>query len=330
MRRVCVEKASYADEPAMRAAVRDIWKDHPVAIESESAHEWIIQVQSGWPMRPFPDEQAEDVAQAMFAVDRVHASSFHRGQRWTENCFYSMSLSHAWALWAWSEALTDPVDEPLTLIHLDAHADLEIPSLVCTDERWRFNAPVGNHHLDLREPDSIAACINEGFVGIGSFIVPLLYANHRCHFVSVEPDSDPRGPRVAFLNPRRVPHYSLVGLHDRPAAIVDREGTQPYLRVGNLDDLATLEPSGSVLLDIDMDYFCCPFEDEHSRGSRSEHSWALIEPVIDRVLDVLQRAPWRPLVRVITVALSPGFFPSQYWSIALEKMETGLRHTFGR
>lgn len=327
---VCIEKGRYVDEVAARAAVRDIWKDRPVIIESESAHEWIVRVQSGWPMTPFPDEKAEEVALQMFGLDVPKISSFRRGERWGETRFYLLSLSHAWALWAWSHALRSPAEEPLTLIHLDAHADLEIPSLVCTGERWRFDAPVGRDHLDLREPGSIATCIEEGFIGIGSFIVPLLYANHRCHFVSVEPDPIPRGPRLAYLSPRWVPHHSLVGLHDRPAAIADREGSQSYLRIGNLDDLARLKPTGSVLLDIDMDYFCNPFEEsEHSRERPLGHSWTDIESVIDGVLDVLQDAPWRSLVRVITVALSPGFFPSEYWSRALPRMEAGLRQAYG-
>ena len=111
---------------------------------------------------------------------------------------------------------------------------------------------------------------------------------------------------------------------------IESQGEQCYQQISNLDDIARLEPAGSVLLDIDMDYFCNPFEqkDEKAGKCASQHCWEQVEVSIDRVTTLLERAAWRPRVRVVTVALSPGFFPSQYWAAALAKIEPSLRRTF--
>jgi hypothetical protein len=328
---VCVEKRQYPNAPAAAAAVRDIWKDHPVSIVSESAHEWCFRVRSGWPNTPFPDDKAEKVAYAMFGLDISQINAFHQVEYWTNGRLYLLSLSHSWALWAWSYALQRPTDS-LTLVHLDAHADLEIPALICSDANGRFTAPVGSHYLDISEPASVANFIEHGFIGIGSFIVPLIFANPNCHLVHVEPvEPKPVAPRLAYLRPRRVAHQSLFGVHERPAAAIENQGEQCYLRLSNLDDVARLELYGSVLLDIDMDYFCNPFEPEEKNGKKniSRHCWEEIELAIDRVTTVLQRSAWREQVRIVTVALSPGFFPSQYWPAAVARLESGLRQILG-
>jgi hypothetical protein len=329
---VCVEKRQYPNAPAAAAAVRDIWKDHPVSIVSESAHEWCFRACSGWPMTPFPDDNAEEVAQAMFGLDISQINAFHHAEYWANGRFYVLSLSHCWALWAWSYAL-QRLTEPLTLVHLDAHADLEIPALVCSDAAGRFTAPVGSHCLNLTESASVASFIEHGFIGVGSFIVPLVFANPNCHFVHVEPiEPRPRAPRLAYLEPRRVAHQSLFGVHERPAAVIESEGKQCYLRLSNLDDLARLDPYGSVLLDIDMDYFCNPFEAEEKNGGGGNiscHCWEEIEQAIARVTTVLQSSMWGEYVRIVTVALSPGFFPSRYWAAALANIESGLRRVLG-
>jgi hypothetical protein len=122
-------------------------------------------------MTPFPDLTAEEVARAMFGLNPSQISAFHRTEVWPDGRFYSLSLSHAWSLWAWSNVLQGPT-EPLTVIHLDAHADLEIPALVCSAAAGRFNAPVGSGYLDIGEPASVASCLEDGFIGIGGFIVP--------------------------------------------------------------------------------------------------------------------------------------------------------------
>ncbi|HEX8451597.1 MAG TPA: UPF0489 family protein [Longimicrobium sp.] len=321
---VCVEKHRYPDLADAIAAVRDVWKDRPLAVEAESAHEWRLRVGSGWPMTPFPDPNAERVARAAFGVDAAGAHAYRRMERWGAGPLFLVCLNHCWALWAWSQAVARATDDTLTIVHLDAHADLQVPPLVCTDARGCFAAPTGGSRVDLGDPGSVESAILQGFVGIGGFIVPLMHANPDCDLVHVGPSHPaPRGAHVSYLGPRDLPCRTLTGMRKRPAMVAHARARQVYLWTDVAEDLVRLEPRGGVLLDVDMDYFCNRFEAPSQDRSRHE-----VAAEIDRVAVCLRAASWRHRVIAITVALSPGFFPSEYWVDALACLEAALRSIY--
>jgi hypothetical protein len=325
---ICVEKRTHPDAGAAKTAVRDLWKDRPTSIVAETAQEWFVRVDAGWPMTPCPDAGADAMVARLFGVTSATAHTFHTSEQWRSDCLYVFSLAHCWALWGWSRALPDLATEPITVIHLDAHADLQTPALVCTEDPTRFSAPAGPWVLDLGDPVSIEDMIERGFVGIGGFLAPLLYANRECDLIHVEPQvGAPEGARLAFLNPCQVPHRTLAGVHNRPTARCQGSSGQVYLCTDNLTDLERLDLRRTVLLDIDMDYFCNRFE-ETTNGSSSlageDDCWPRIEDSIGRLGDILTAVSWRHQVRAVSVALSPGFFPSEYWEASVAKLKDVL------
>ena len=264
-------------------------------------------------------------------LDPVGMFSWHRlwqqqGRIWLE------AFQHSWALLAWAHWVADqewPPTPPL-ILHLDAHNDLGSSNLLATRTPGHFAAAVGEATMSLSNPESVTHFIERGLIGIGNFLVPLLWTIPGCELFHVLPSSSPHATAA-------VQHYQLAALPTifgsdymslaRPSPApppVDAVAVAPFTfcEVAELDQLAPLARSDRpIFLDIDMDYFAIlPSRNAAAATSTQKEPLALIAE-FGRWLG---RSGLQQRIAVVTVAYSPGFFPSAWLPTAVPALRAVL------
>lgn len=336
---IAVEKRNYPSLEQATAALNSVVRDTYARLEHESAHEWFFRIVPSiqWLIRQDP-ELAVNLSK-LFALpvkdvrSYAHLSELSSGKR-----LFLRAFDHTWALWAWSYWLrslgTEAAGRPL-LIHLDDHEDLRSPPLGCTEHPGVFRQPFGLDPFSLTSPNSVSAAIRRGFIGIGGFIVPFLHTLRACDILHFRFDSPAhRYYNLQALRLAEEPFASGSSVLHRPVAVMeDRESLSDaapaYIRTNDLGLLAALPVEGRrVLLDIDMDFFCNKQEGLGEGGYNGAASIDDVCSTIDLLAATLGRSGIAPFIEVITLALSPGFFPSAYWAVALPRLEVALRNLF--
>jgi hypothetical protein len=266
---------------------------------------------------------------------RLLVSDIHLGVRLEEG--FQLSLDDGWTLLSWCSWLAEQsAPAPaLTVLHLDSHADLMSPRLGrAGDGAW--TDLLARRPVDLRDPLSVVAALRSGAIGIGSFIVPFVHQVpglnlfHLCARArqrtapgayAMAPLCD--GTDRLFPDARR-PRVELRRLEE-PAAPGPGEGL--YLLGDDTADLLARIPPGPVLLHIDLDYFNDRFDgrpDWREAGDRHDPPRGETLAAIDAFFAALAASPAGRAVADVTVALSPGFFPAEYWRPAVERVRRGV------
>ena len=86
---------------------------------------------------------------------------------------------------------------------------------------------------------------------------------------------------------------------------------------------------GPILLHIDMDYFNNRYDGDSDwldRRRKLDPSLASVLDKVDALADALHGARLASRLEDVVIAYSPGFFPSEYWQAADER----LRAAFAR
>ena len=264
-------------------------------------------------------------------LDPVGMFSWHRlwqqqGRIWLE------AFQHSWALLAWSHWLAAqewPATPPL-ILHLDAHNDLGSSNLLVTRTPGHFAAAVGDTTMSLSNPESVAHFIERGLIGIGNFLVPLLWTIPECELFHLLPSSSPHATAT-------VQHYQLAALPTifgsdylslaRPLPTPpprDAVAVAPFTfhEVADLDQLAQLaHRDRPIFLDIDMDYFALlPSRNGGVAMPTQEESLELIAE-FGRWLG---QSGLQQRIAVVTIAYSPGFFPSAWLTMAVPALRAVL------
>lgn len=85
-------------------------------------------------------------------------------------------------------------------------------------------------------------------------------------------------------------------------------------------------------LDVDLHAFCNRFDGDSDRrdrpGSRAETS--TLHRRIASFFGELNAASWRDQIEAVSVAASPGFFPSEYWETVIPAVCEGFDEALGR
>ena len=245
---------------------------------------------------------------------------------------WQLSLNDSWTLLSWSRWLVncwerERLPSEIVVLHVDDHDDLMSPRLWSKADSW-VDA-IAQQQVDLLQPETISAAIESGAIGIGSFIVPLLHQIpkvHIRHLCATGYSISRKGkyllqPITAadeLLDPSMLrPAVRLVSV---PNQKFDAAST--YSVTAHLDDWLQGLPDVPILLHIDLDYFNNRFNgdsDWELHPSRHDPSAREITNAIDAVFNALAK---HSLDRIedITVALSPRFFPAEFWPLATERI----------
>jgi len=174
-------------------------------------------------------------------------------------------------------------------------------------------------------PATIDAAVESGAIGMGSFMVPILAVCRDIHI---------RHLRMSPGNTRAPGRYDLVLSHEpdtllapgepTPCAVIAEPGRRlrsdetiigTYTLTSSLSDWSDNLPEDSVLLlHVDCDYFNNRYDgdsDWQNHAKIHDPPEKQMQGNIDEFCDTLRTLDGR--INDVTIALSPGFFPAEYW-----------------
>ncbi len=256
-----------------------------------------------------------------------------------------LSLNDTWTLESWSELLaSDSGHSDVIVLHVDDHKDLGSPRIFLTPDGWID--PIKGETIDLRDPNSVASSIESGALGMGSFLTPFLHVipnvsvRHLCQAPKCvgTQDFDIKLDLVADsllkLDACR-PSITLKPTQNRTSK-AKRVSRSRYRFTDNMNAwLEDLDGKMAVkdtifLLHIDMDYFCNRYDGD-SDAVNFPHP--LNPPLpkifeqIDKLIEALKQHSLLVCLHDIVIALSPGFFPAEFWGPCCERLLKGLEQS---
>lgn len=241
------------------------------------------------------------------------------------------SLYDTWSLLTWSEWVARQrygSDDPITILHVDDHRDLMPPRLAITENG--IVDMITDAPFDVRQPDSVLAACESGAVGMGSFLTPFLHAFGNC---DVRHLCQP--PKVSITTDHAIAKTTVEDDLLRPGALrpaislEEGRGTGPgrYRATPDLADWLADIGDGPILLHVDMDYFNNRYDgdgDWIDRVRRHDPDLTGVLDRIDEVTGVMRTAGVVDRIVDAAVAFSPGFFPSELWAPAEDRLRKGL------
>jgi hypothetical protein len=247
---------------------------------------------------------------------------------------YQISLNDSWTLFSWSQWLSKYVEKngPLhevVILHVDDHDDLMSPRITFEDSVYRNL--ISSQELDLLKPSSVKQGISNGAIGIGSFIAPLVHKVPKVHIrhlcatkYSVIRKGIYRLQAAYESEDFIVPTKNRLAVKLFPGSELASTNQSNYRVTANLDEwLYDLPKDVPILLHIDMDYFNNRFNGDsdwelhENRHDPSENELLLN---IDLMFDSLVRKKILEKICDTTIALSPRFFPAEFWECSIEQI----------
>jgi hypothetical protein len=326
-----------ADAGDRFAALSDYFGDLLASAEL-SAEGWVVQLK--WP--DFDEYFVDPLVPTHLGwwQPGMRVGEMRRAAVWSGTG--QLSLDDAWTLFAWSRWLQaryreDQPPAEVAVIHVDDHRDMMSPRIAWDGTQW--NDLLSGRRFTVFDPESVRAAILSGAIGVGSFFAPFL---HQLPSVVVRHLSQSAGlaedGREWLLLRESADDTIIMPGHLRPG--IRRELVRPGMApqadgvvAGRYRFTQTYEwcladlPLCPVLLHIDMDYFNNRYDrdsDWRDRPNRLDPSEPTILGKIDEFFAVLDKFGVAERVEDVTVALSPGFFPAEYWSASVERIERHL------
>jgi hypothetical protein len=345
--RLVIPRERLPAEPHHRREVLGNYFGDLLPSVQESDQGWVVQLR-------WPDDEA-------FFVDPLITRQldwWRAGARLVElrrELYWSeaglLSLDDAWTLFGWSRWLKEKhsaINPPseVVVVHIDDHRDMMCPRIAQSGQGW-VDLLTGEG-FSVFDPPSVRSAILSGAVGIGSFFAPLVHelpcvnVRHLSQSAGLAED----GREWHILKNTEQDTILRPGL-SRPridTELAHPQGVRPTPdnRCGSyrfsrshrycFSDL----PDCPVLLHIDMDYFNNRYDrdsDWCDRSNRHDPTQERVLGEIDSLFDALEQNDVLERIENVTVALSPGFFPAEYWPTSVERVEWHLRKlgvTLGR
>lgn len=250
---------------------------------------------------------------------------------------YQLSLADNWTLYAWSQwlqikQLQQPIEEVI-ILHIDDHTDCMAPLLQKLDDSWQDM--ITGQIMRIDDPESVKQAIHSGAISVGAFIAPFFHHFKKITFRHLRNNYRSTNPTTKKeLYPSLIYDDLLRPGQFRPALSLKTFGavgqrTIDYLVTNQITEwLQDLPREIPILLHIDMDYFNNRFDGD---SDWAEHQ-RILNPTLEQVLSQISTtftqlwsAVERSRVEDITVALSPGFFPAEYWSASIDLLHKQLK-----
>ena len=252
-----------------------------------------------------------------------------------------LSLDDAWTLFAWSRWLgarcgAGGSPAGVVIVHIDDHRDMMTPRVAWDGTQW--SDLLTGRRFAVSDPESVRAAVLSGAVGVGSFFAPLLHelpglvVRHLSQSAAQAEDG-----REWALVREAVADTVLEPGRTRPGIRRELVGPDPWRAGGGASGRYRFTrnyhwcfsdlPPGPVLLHIDMDYFNNRYDrdsDWRDRPTRLDPCGTDILAKIDELFAALKDFKVIGRVESVAVALSPGFFPAEYWPASVERLQQHL------
>lgn len=243
---------------------------------------------------------------------------------------FNLSLNDSWTLYSWSNwiasfSLLDQFPDEVNVLHIDYHNDLMSPRLGYDNNKY-FDL-LTKENFSITNPVLVKKAILSGAIGVGSFIVPFLHEVKKVHIRHLCEGNILKKTNCHFK--RHWERDSLLSLHTlRPTisklSVTNTQNSNiSYLITDNLYEWLIDLPNVPTLLHIDMDYFNCRYDgdsDWDKNLPRYDPSQELILRKIETIFKTLAASNVKDNLGDIAVAISPGFFPAEFWANSVHKV----------
>lgn len=243
----------------------------------------------------------------------------------TQDQGFLLALNDCWSLFAWSLQVADKPNQPkhINLLHLDSHTDLNSPRL-CLGKQDQWQDMLTGDAFNLEDPMSVVNAIKSGAIGIGSFICPLIACGMSVDLYHLSPAQHFRyAPDRYDLSLELERNDPLFSDAVRPVLKVgNAHASSSYTLSDNMSEIcAELDTRYPTFLHIDLDYFNNRFDGRPDwQGKTQRHDPGIAE-VLERVDLVFGELALNNIKLVdISIGISPGFFPAEYWHATLQRI----------
>jgi len=312
--------------------VLDLFPDHQPLLKKEEDCGWTFFLT--WSLDyQFVDSDVCGVARRQYGLDPHEIGGYREILQWGDRDVV-ISMVHSWALLAPSISARRHTSPPARwVVHFDDHKDLMALIFEKSDNFRTRREELGRIAIALASPESISAAITGGLVNKGNFLAAYALAFPDFRIVHVGAGVT---ERRSWLSPRT----SSIELSGKNLTRSELLATTPptrdqwnFFQTRSLPKQLPIKPDERVWLDLDLDFFCNPFDGDSDRRSIALSSRAE-SYVLKRIKSFARGAAgatWLPNVDAVSLALSPGFFPASFWKSAIpllvSEVEKVLSHT---
>jgi hypothetical protein len=305
----------------------DAFPDHEPLLLGECDDEWRFGLR--WKSYPptFVDPSVHEAAAALFEMSSLELGAYHEVHRWGGRDVV-ISMVHAWALLAPAFAMQRRVREPLRwVVHVDDHTDLMAPMVRPSAKRGFLGDGVFGGEINLADPESVVAAVRRGIVNKGNFLSAYLLAHSECRTVHL-------GANLSEIEFPLVPDEEVFVLGGTDFSrtgflLVPREISTSgrFRQTPMFPHQLPMSTNDGLWLDVDLDYFCNRYNGDSDRRSwvarPNEH--AEVMKGVDGFLTDLSAAAWVSQIEAVSIAVSPGFFPSDHWGGVIPAIREGIQ-----
>lgn len=319
------EKASASDVNSAMDRLFEVFPDKYPRLARDEIDAWRFALE--WPEEPawFVDPNLAKAAREMFGLSLPQLIQYVE----YVDCGaipFVLSMFHSRALFA-PAASPDVVFD--TIVHVDAHDDL-MPALVAPHGKVIVDS-VTRQKFDPSDNKSVSHAIDSGAISKGSFLTAYILSHPRGQIIHVDPALS---ASEAWCLALREETRSIGGnIYKLTGIKYCKDSASGVWRLNEVPRIpAELPEARLIWLDIDLDAFCNRYDGDSDRTALtgSDEERHDLEHRIDTFLADVEASEWRANVAAISVAASPGFFPSEYWDYAIPRIRDGLLPLFCR
>lgn len=322
----CIEKT---DALAVDGAMETLWRlfpDHDPELVEESDQAWTFVLRFSKVAHTTADSGAPSKAKELFGICRSNQmGAYHEIHRLGRGPLV-VTLVHSWALLA-PAAMGKLVDElPKLIVHVDDHTDL-MPTFLCrSDAPGTLRDRRTRCDVHFWKASSVSRAICEGTIHKGNFLTAYMLAHPGCEIVHVGHNRQRR--RIPLTSAQQELSVGTQQLHctslarARAGDVVEWMLTETNCIPDDLGD-----DGRAIWLDIDLDYFVNRYNGDSDRYGTSGpiEEEGEVHQAVGSLIAAFECARWRSRVAAASIAVSPGFFPSEYWSSVLGRVGGCLR-----
>ena len=318
-------RKGWADANLVMDQLLDLFPDKYPILTAKTEESWELRL--SWPrhLLEFVDPLLSERARTCYGLDLCQLADYLEVRSYGRACFV-FSMFHSWALVAPALAGKQAGSSAISnVVHVDAHHDLGAPLLsilapsVLTNTRF-------NVRCSLDDSENVLRAVDLGLISKGSFLAAYILGSSTGSLVHV---NDGLLPDKFWLQPSATT-ISMEGASCPQHFLTFQRcpilGAWKLFELPSLPETLPVDGAGAVWLDVDLDAFCNRFDGDSDRrnllGSAEEAR--IMEQRIAKFLVSLSKATWLRRVEAVSIAASPGFFPSEYWESAIPTVCDGI------
>lgn len=231
-----------------------------------------------------------------------------------------LSFNDSWSLLYWSLVVDwlrqrqVPLHNSLILFHVDDHKDFDSPLLTLGGEN--FECIFSGRKVNFSDPRSIEQALIQKSIDIRSFITPFVYSLPAIDFLHL---------RYADKNNHFEGHLECAQVQDKLLArgkwkpilkqTCHKTAHQYFLSSEISSLLKVVAKDSTIFLHLDCDGFNNRYNSDSLWEKQNNRFDPILEDIKEKIDELLHQIASLELPVFINVALSPGFFPAEFWKL---------------